>query len=70
MDLLASHSCSKTHVHKITNLPVVYMALRLNDFGGGNGKSITSGHEKGWALKNLFFSEPKWHSFFFRSLPF
>jgi hypothetical protein len=24
-----------THVHKITNVPVFYMALGLNDFDGG-----------------------------------
>jgi hypothetical protein len=30
---------SKTHVHKITNVPVFYMALGLNDFYAG--KSIT-----------------------------
>ncbi len=28
-----------THVHKVTNVPVYYMALGLNDFDGG--KSIT-----------------------------
>jgi hypothetical protein len=29
---------TNTHVHEITNLPVFYMGLGLNDFGGG--KSI------------------------------
>ena len=39
MDLPASHSCSKTHVHKIINVPVFCVAIGLNDFVGG--KSIT-----------------------------
>jgi hypothetical protein len=38
----------ETHVHKITNVPVFYMALGLYDFGAG--KSIT-----GWALKSQLF---------------
>jgi hypothetical protein len=32
------HSCSKTHVHKITNLPIFQMKLGIHDFDGG--KSI------------------------------
>jgi hypothetical protein len=36
---------SETHVHKISNVPVFYMALGLDDFDGG--KSITRPIEMG-----------------------
>ncbi len=39
----------ETRVLKITNVPVVYMALGLDDFDAG--KFHNSGHWKGWALK-------------------
>jgi hypothetical protein len=29
------YTCSKTHIHKITNVPVFYMALGRNDFDRG-----------------------------------
>jgi hypothetical protein len=31
-----------THVYKITNVPVLYMALGLNDFDGGKYITIVS----------------------------
>ncbi len=37
--LVPEMATSETHVHKITNVPVLYMALGHNDFGGG-GESI------------------------------
>ncbi len=36
MNLTTSHSCSKTHVLKITKVPVSYMSIGLNDFDGAN----------------------------------
>ncbi len=40
------------YVHKITNVPVFYLALRLNDFDAGN--IHYDGHWKGWALEMDF----------------
>jgi hypothetical protein len=39
------YTCSKTHVHKITNVPVFYMTLGLNDFDGdkSNTRAIARG---------------------------
>jgi hypothetical protein len=39
----------QTHVHKITNVPVLNMALGLNDFDGG--KSITQAIGRGGTKK-------------------
>jgi len=43
----------ETHAHKITNVPVVYMALGLNDAG----KSITQPLE-GVGPESLYFQGP------------
>jgi hypothetical protein len=40
MDLPALHSCSKTCVHKITDVPVFKMGLGLNDFDLPTPKSL------------------------------
>ncbi len=44
---------TETHVHKITNVPVFYMELGLNDFDAGT--IHYEGHWKGWALKLRLF---------------
>ncbi len=49
---------AKTHVHKITNVPVFYMALGLNDFDGGES---TLGPLEGLGHENLNFLGPTWH---------
>ncbi len=48
-----------THVHKITNLPVLHMVLGFNDFY--EGKSITQAIGRGGPW-NLDLFGPKWHS--------
>jgi hypothetical protein len=55
----------ETRVHKITHVPVFYMAIGLNDFDAG--KLITR-PLKGVGHENLDFFGPKWHSL--RLLPF
>ncbi len=43
----------ETHIHKITNVPVFYMALGLNDLDAGN--ILYEGHWKGWVLKSSLY---------------
>jgi hypothetical protein len=46
---------TETHVHKIINVPVFYMALGFNDFDAG--KSITRAHPFQWLSKWIFLHQ-------------
>ncbi len=55
-DLSSAHSCSKTHIHKITNVPVFYMVHGLHDLIGANQLHWPL---EGMGLGNLDFIGPK-----------
>jgi hypothetical protein len=59
MDLPELHSCSKTHVHKIINVPVFYMARELNGFNDPLLEPL-----EGLGPENCDFFGPKLHSIF------
>jgi hypothetical protein len=59
VDFAASHSCRKTHVNKISNFPVFYMAPGLNDFDGRIYPLLALSEEVG--PEKLDFFGPKWH---------
>jgi len=46
-----------SHLHKITNEPLDYMALAPNDFAAGQRHCLD--HKKGWAMKvETFMAQP------------